>query len=168
MRKDLFPCPGKMNILGSVALIVSVSPEGLHRGPFANNNNQVTGLRGPAHEKNHARKMDAVQHLRMPEQIQAVLQCYTNTLVSYKSKVPHKEPVLGKPVDQGNGECCKEKLEVCGVPKEKPRGAVIAVCKCLREEEGLFKVNTGTRRITYYLSPQQFRLQRERSLTIRV
>jgi len=60
--------------------------------------------------------------------------------------VPHKEPVLGEPVDQGNGDCCKEKLEVCGIPKEKPRGAATALCKFLREEEKLFKVNTGIRK----------------------
>lgn len=60
--------------------------------------------------------------------------------------MPHKEPILDEPVDQGNGDCCKEKLEVCGVPKEKPRGAVTALCKFLREEEKLFKVNTGIRK----------------------
>lgn len=74
--------------------------------------------------------------------------------------MPHKEPILDEPVDQGNGDCCKEKLEVCGVPEEKPKGVVTALCKFLREEEKLFKVNTGIRKKNYNLSPQ-FRLQME-------
>lgn len=35
--KDLFSCPRERNILGLVDLVVSISPERLHKDPFANN-----------------------------------------------------------------------------------------------------------------------------------
>lgn len=131
IRQAIFACPGKINILGFVVLVVSTSPERVPRGPFANNNDQVTGLQGPTHEKTKQGSQYCLAALCV-RAVQAVLWHCTNTAVGYKSKVPHKEPVPGEPVDQGNGVCFKKKPGVCGVPKEKPRGAVIACCKSLR------------------------------------
>lgn len=143
MRKDLFACPGKISILGLVALVVSTSPERLHKGLFAYNNDRVIGLRVPAHEKiKHGRRYWTAS-LCMPVQIQAVLKYYTNILVSYKS--PRKNQYWVNQLTKEMETIVKKKLEVCGVPKEKPRGAVTAPCKCPREEK-LFKVNVGIRK----------------------
>lgn len=73
MRKDLFACTGKINILGLVAVVVGVSPDGLHRGTFANNNDEVTGLQVPAHEKTNQGRQYCTASLWMPAQIRAAL-----------------------------------------------------------------------------------------------
>lgn len=116
ISQALFARPGKTNILGFVVLVVSTSPERLPRGPFANNNDQVTGLRGPTHEKT---KQYCSAPLCVPAQFRQHSGTAQTPLLVTRAKCPTKDQHLENQLTKEMEAAVRRNLMFVVYPKER-------------------------------------------------